>query len=76
VCIVHRYLRNSFDPILDSICEMWDHLHGLSEVVSPPLALDHMLVDLARCDVILSRQCDVQISLVVPKIEVDLSAII
>jgi hypothetical protein len=55
---------------------MWDHLHGLSEVVSPPLALDHMLVDLARCDVILSRQCDVQISLVVPKIEVDLSAII
>jgi hypothetical protein len=55
---------------------MRDNLHGLSEVVSPPLALDNMLVYLAGRDIVLSSQRDVQVSLVVSQIEIDLSAIV
>ena len=55
---------------------MRDNLHGLSEVVSPPFALDNMLVNLAGRDIIFSSQSDIQVSLVVSQIEVDLSAIV
>lgn len=55
---------------------MGNDLNGLSKVIAAPLALDHMLVDLAGGDVVVFRQGHVEVSLVVPQVEVDLSAVI
>ena len=55
---------------------MRNYLHGLSKVVTPPLTLYDMLVNLAGCDVVLPSQCDVQVSFIVSQIEVNFSAVI
>ena len=55
---------------------MRHNLHCTSEVVATTLALYDVLVDLASCNVVLARQRDVEIALVVPEIEVDLTAIV
>ncbi len=51
-------------------------LHGLAQVVSPALLVDDRLVDLARGDVVVPVQRDVQEPLVVAEIEVDLAAVV
>lgn len=51
-------------------------LHRLAKVVSSPLLVDDMLVYLARCDVVVFGEGDVEVALVVPQIEIDLSAIV
>lgn len=40
------------------------------------LTLNDMLVDLARSNIVLAGKCDVQIALIVPQIEIDLSSVI
>jgi hypothetical protein len=50
-------------------------LDRLAQIVALALALDDMLVDLARRDVVRARQSDVQVALVVAEIEVDLAAV-
>jgi hypothetical protein len=52
-----------------------DDLHRLAEIVAFALALDDMLVDLARRDVVLARQGDVEVALVVAQVEVDFAAV-
>jgi hypothetical protein len=50
-------------------------LHRLAEVVAAALTLDDVLVNLARCDVVLAGEGDVEVALVVAEIEVDLAAV-
>jgi hypothetical protein len=73
--VIHRYPRDSLDPGLDGIGDVRDDLHRLAQVVALALALNDMLVNLARRDVIVARQGDVQVALVVAEIEVDFAAI-
>ena len=51
-------------------------LHRLSKIVSPPLFLDDRLVDLARGDVVVSMQGDIQKPLIVAQVKVNLTTII
>ena len=51
-------------------------MHRLSEVVAAALALNDALVDLARGDVVVAAERDVEEALVVAEVEVDLAAIV
>lgn len=73
--VVDGYARHPLDPVLDRICDVRDDLHGFTQVVAPPLALNYMLVYLARRDVVLAGEGDVQVALVVAEIEVDFAAV-
>ena len=55
---------------------VWDDLHRLAEVLARALALDHALVDLARRQVAVAPQDDVEEALVIAEVEVRLAAIV
>jgi hypothetical protein len=74
--VVDRYPRHPFNPILDGICQVRHHLDSPPKIVTAPLPLDYVLIDLACRDIILSRQRDVEISFVVAQIEIDLPAVV
>lgn len=54
---------------------MGHDLHGFAQVVALALTLDDMLVDLARGDVVVACEGDVEVALVVAEIEVDFAAV-
>ena len=62
--------------VLDLVGDVRDHLHGVAQVVAPPLLGDHRGVDLAGGDVGLGRQVDVEEPLVVADVEVGLRAVL
>ena len=62
--VVHWDPGNSLYPVLDCICQVWDYLHSSTEVVASSLLLDDVLVYLARSDVVLSGQSDIEVSFV------------
>lgn len=76
VCVVDWNLGDALDPVLDCICEVWHDLNGAAEVVAATLFLDYVLVDLAGCDVVLAGESDVEVALVVTKIEIDFSTVV
>lgn len=51
-------------------------LHRLAKVVPTTLPIHHILVDLARRDVRVRRECDVEEPLVVAKVEVALTTVV
>ena len=55
---------------------MRDHLYGTAQVVAAALTLDDVPVDFASRDVVLTRERDVEVALVVPKVEVNLAAVV
>jgi hypothetical protein len=73
--VVDGYTRNLLDPVLNSIGDVWHHLHRLAQVVALALALDDMAVNLARRNIVVTRKGDVKITLVVTKIEIDFTAV-
>ena len=76
VRIVDRDTCDALNPVLDRVSQVGDDLHSTSKVVTATLALNDVLVDLARRNVVLARQRDVEVALVVSKIEIDLTAIV
>jgi hypothetical protein len=74
--VIDWHSCNAFDPILDGIRQMRDNLDRLANVFAGTLLLDDVLVDLARGDIVLARESDVEITLVVAKVEVDFPAIV
>lgn len=73
--VIHGDARHALDPLLDRIRDVRHHLHRLAKIVAPPLALDHVLVDLARRDVVVAREGDVEVPLVVAQVQVHLAAV-
>jgi len=69
-------LGDDQDPVLDLVGDVGNHLHGGAEVVAPPLALDHRVVDGARGDIGGTRRVLVGEALVVSEIEVGLGAVL
>lgn len=55
---------------------MRHNLNCLSKIVTAALTLDNVLVDLAGCNVLVAREGDVKVALVVSKIEVDFTAVV
>lgn len=54
---------------------MWDDLDGFTQVVALALALDNVLVDLARGDVVVACKGNVEVALIVAQIEVNFAAV-
>lgn len=73
--VIDRYPCNSLDPVLNRICDVRHDLDCFAQVCSFSLLLNHMLVYLARGDVVVASESDVQVALVVTEIEVDLAAV-
>jgi len=67
---------NSLNPVLDCIRQVRHNLDRLADVFARTLLLDDVLVDLASGDVVLAREGDVEVTLVVAKVEVDFTAIV
>lgn len=76
ICIINRNSRNSLNPVLDCVCEMRHNLDSFPEIVATTLTFDYVLIYLSGGDVILASKCDVEIALVVAKVEVDFTAIV
>lgn len=76
VRVIDWDLGYPLDPVLNRIGDVWHNLDGPSKIVALSLAIDDVLVNLASGNVVLSSQSDVQIALVVPKIEIDFSTVI
>lgn len=76
VGVVDGDLRDSLHPVLDGVGDVRDNLHRLAQVVPSSLTLDDVLVHLARGDVILAREGDVEVSLVVAQVEIDFAAVV
>lgn len=50
-------------------------MHGLAKVIALALALNDVLVDLAGGDVVIAGEGNVEVALVVTKVEVDFAAV-
>lgn len=74
--IIDGNLCDSFDPILNSIRKVRNDLYSLTKIISSSLSFYYVSVDLSSCDITFSSQCDVQVSLVVSKIEINFAAVI
>ncbi len=68
--------RDALDPVLDRVGQVRDDLHRLAEVVAAALALDDVLVDLARGDVVVLGEGHVEVALVVAQVQVGLAAVV
>jgi hypothetical protein len=73
--VVDGYPRDPLNPVLDRIGDVGNDLDGFAQVVALALALDNMLVYLARGDVIVASEGNVEVALVVAEIEVDFAAV-
>jgi hypothetical protein len=73
--VIDGYPRDLLDPVLNRIGNVWHDLYGFAQVVALALALDDVLVDLARRDVVVASEGDVEVALVVAEIEVDFAAV-
>lgn len=73
--VVDGDARDLLDPVLDGIGDVGHDLHRLAEIVALALALNDVLVDLARGDVVVAGKGDVEVALVVAEIEVDFTAV-
>ena len=74
--IVDWDLSDSLDPILDRLDNVWNDLYSMSKVITASFFEDDMLIDLSSRNVVVAGQCDVEVALVVSKIQIDFSTVI
>ena len=60
------------NPVLDGVGDVRDHLDCLAEVVTLPLPLNDVLVDLSCGDVVVLFEGDIEEALVVAQVQVSL----
>ena len=76
VAFVDRRRRDGFDASQDLVRNVGDDLHRLPQVLPAPFALDDLLVDLARRQIAIGSEDDVEESLVVPEVQIRLPAVV
>lgn len=76
ISVIDWNLCNPLNPILNCVCKMRHNLDRLSKVIAPTLTFNDVLVYLAGCDVILAREGNIEVALVVSEIEVDFSTVV
>ena len=64
------------DAVFDFVRDVWDHLHGLTEVVTAPFFLDNSFVDLAGAQAVEAGEDARGKAFVVAEIEVGFGAIV
>src|SRR4030095_5891837 len=55
---------------------MRDHLHGLAQIIAAAFLQDHGLINLAACQIVVSREYAICESLVVTQIEISFRAVV
>lgn len=73
--VIDGYACHLLNPVLDRIGDVGNDLHGFTQVVALALALDDVLVDFTSCDVVVARQGNVEVALVVAEVEIDFAAV-
>ena len=68
----HGQPGHPLHPLLDGVGDVRHHLDSLAKVVPLPLLADHALVNLPRCNIVVSTQGHVQESFIVAKVKVNL----
>jgi hypothetical protein len=66
--VVDRLLGDALDPVLDLVGDVGHNLDRLAEVCADALLLDHVAVDLAGRDVVVAREVDGEVALVVAEV--------
>ena len=74
--LINRQRCHTLNPVLNGISQVRHNLHRLTEVVTATLLLDDLSVDLACGDIIVARQRDIQVTLIISQIQVDLATIV
>ena len=69
-------IRDPANGVLDFARDVWDHLHGLAQVVAAALLGDDALIDAPRRAVVGAHHAGVREALVVPEVEIGLGAVI
>lgn len=59
ICVIDWDLSDPLDPVYNGICDVWNNLNSLAEVVALSLALDNLLVYFASGNIVLAGQGDV-----------------
>ena len=73
----HVHVRRHFARRrLDLVGDVRNHLHRLAEIIAAPLAMDDLLVDSARGEIVALRELGVREALVVAQIEIGLGAVV
>jgi hypothetical protein len=74
--LIHRHGGNALNPILHGVGQVRNDLDRLAEVVAPALLFNHVRVDLAGRDVVVAREGDVEVALVVAEVEIGFAAVV
>lgn len=73
--VVDGNAGDTLDALLDGVGDVRDNLDGFAKEVALALLVDDLLVDLAGGDAVAARQGNVEVSLVVAQVEIDLTAV-
>ena len=68
--------RNIIDALLDLIRDVRDDLHRLAQIIAAPFLRQHVVIDLARRDIGVFREVDIDETLIVSEIEIRLRTIV
>lgn len=64
------------DPILQSVRQVRDNLHGFAQVVTLSLQVNYVLIYLPGGDVVVSTEGNIEVPLVVAEIEINFSTVV
>lgn len=76
VGVVDWDFRNFLDPVLDCVGKVRYHLNSFAQIIASSLFLNHMTIDLAGCNIIVSRESNIEVTFVVAEIEIRLTTIV
>ena len=76
ICVVYGNFRDSFNPILDCVGNVWHNLDSPPKIGAFPFSVNDMFVYFASRDIVLPGESYVEVSLIVSKVEIDFAAIV
>ena len=65
-----------FQPVLDGVGDVGNHLNRLAQVIASTFGLNHLGVNFPRGEVVVFGEVDVKEPLVVAEVKVDLTAVV
>ena len=74
--VVAALMRDGLDPIHDGVRDVRDDLNGFAEVIAAPFRFDDFRVHLSSGQVVVPPEVQVEEALVVPKVEIDFTAVV
>ena len=76
VTAISGLMSDIFDPFLNRIGHMGDHLNRFSKVITTAFSLDNLGVDFTGGKIVILAEVNIEETLVVAKIQIDLAAVV